>query len=84
MKENIDNEVIDSAILAVVQPRWRKVAFIVVKAAEKLQNLPDGDAGYRCVAKRIEALVSECRLEAQGDLSKWRFSEIRLPLSSFK
>ena len=30
-------------------------------------------------AERIEALVREGRLIAQGDITKWRYSEVRLP-----
>jgi hypothetical protein len=71
---------IDDAILAVAQPSWRKVAMIIVKAAERLGSvLPEGEDGYRLVARRIKALVRDGHLVAQGDVSKWRYSEVRLP-----
>jgi hypothetical protein len=31
------------------------------------------------VAGRVRALVENGQLEAQGDLSGWRYSEVRLP-----
>jgi len=40
-------------------------------------DLPEGDAGYNLVAKRIEILVRGGRLLAQGDIKKWGHSEVR-------
>jgi hypothetical protein len=40
---------------------------------------PGTDADCEDIAERICALVEAGRLEAQGDLSKWRHSEVRLP-----
>ena len=69
---------IDEAVLAIVEPSWRKVAMIVSKAAQRLgSDLPDGDAGYQMVATRIQTLVHDGRLIAQGDVSRWRHSEVR-------
>jgi hypothetical protein len=71
---------IDSAILAVAKTSWRKVAMIIMQAAERLgPALPEGDPGYEMVAKRIQALVKAGRLTSQGKLSRWRHSEVRLP-----
>jgi len=41
--------------------------------------LPDGEEGFGFLAGRIEALVQEGRLVAQGSLKRWRHSEVRLP-----
>lgn len=71
---------IDDAVLAAVDVHWRKVAMVIARAAEGLQlGLPNADEGYRTIARRIEALVSAGRLTSQGDIAKWRHSEIRLP-----
>ncbi len=71
---------IDDAVLAVAQPSWRKVAMIIVKATDRLgSDLPEGDDGHHLVAQRIGALVSAGRLIAQGDITLWRHSEVRLP-----
>jgi len=61
----VNDSEIDGAIIAVAQVRWRKVAMIIAKAADELgTKLPDGLDG---------------RLVAQGEVGKWRNSEVRLP-----
>ena len=71
---------IDEAVLAVALPRWQKVAMIISKTSERLGSFDtDGDEQYGCYAERIEDLVRAGRLVAQGDITKWRFSEVRLP-----
>jgi Protein of unknown function len=71
---------IDEVILSVTKASWRKVAFVIAKAADTIgSDLPEGDAGYNVIAKRIEILVRSGRLLAQGDTKKWRYSEVRKP-----
>ena len=71
---------IDAAILAVTKPRWLKVARIVIDAEKQLGTFSqDGDESAKRVAKRIELLVDDGRLVAQGDVTNWRHSEVRLP-----
>ena len=41
-------------------------------------DLPPGDESYEVISGRVEALVHEGRLAAQGDTKNWRFSEVRL------
>lgn len=73
---------IDNAVMASVGPRWDKVAMVVTLAAKKLYGNPRvGDDEYIPIGARIEVLVENGRLEAQGDITRWRFSEIRLPRS---
>jgi hypothetical protein len=71
---------IDQVILAVAEPRWQKVAMVMAKTmrADGV-GVADDDDGYEVIASRIRALVECGRLEAQGDLHKPRFSEVRLP-----
>jgi hypothetical protein len=69
---------IDEVILSIGEAPWRKVAFVIIKVAEIMgSDLPEGDAGYELVANRIENLVRSGRLSVQGDIEKWRHSEIR-------
>jgi hypothetical protein len=71
---------IDEAILSVTEASWKKVAFVITKVADTMgSDLPEGDAAYNLIAKRIEILVRDGRLLAQGDIKKWRHSEIREP-----
>ena len=68
---------IDGFILAAVRPQWLKVARII---ADVLKDCERNDVASRddTIAVRIQALVAGGRLEAQGDLKRWRYSEVRL------
>jgi hypothetical protein len=68
---------LDTLILGVMTPRFRKMAMVV------------GDTYIRCkelglpisaeaVAARVQVLAEDGPLESQGDLRKWRHSEVRL------
>jgi hypothetical protein len=71
---------LDNAILEVAEAHWRKVAIVIMKAAGQLgPGLPEGDAGYHMIAERIAVLVGAGRLASQGDISRWRHSEVRIP-----
>ena len=71
---------IDDSVLAVANTSWRKVAMVIGRTAERLgSTLPEGDDGYHLIAHRIQALVRDGRLLAQGNVSNWRHSEVRLP-----
>jgi hypothetical protein len=70
---------IDAAILALAKVLWRKVALIIGQASKQVgADFGARDDAYDLVAARIGQLVSDGRLIAQGDLTKWRHSEIRL------
>jgi hypothetical protein len=69
---------VDRLILSFAQVQWRKVAMIIAKVVDA-SGRPGDDAEFHDVAERVRALVEDGRLEAQGDLSKWRHSEVRLP-----
>jgi hypothetical protein len=71
---------IDDTVLAVAKLLWKKVAMIIVETAERLgEKLPGANDAHPLMAGRIEALVRDGRLEAQGNTKEWRFSEVRLP-----
>ena len=71
---------IDDAILAVAKPDWLKVARVIVDVARVEGNcVEDNDKRFQAIAERIEALVNEGRLVAQGYLRKPRYGEVRLP-----
>jgi hypothetical protein len=79
----LSNSQIDEAILSVTGTSWRKVARVIVMTDKVLgDNVPEGDAGLDLVADRIEALVQNGRLVVQGDIEKWRHSEVRKPDSN--
>jgi hypothetical protein len=69
---------IDELVVWLAKPQWRKVARIILdflKECERRSVETDASA----VADGIQHMVNKGRLEAQGDLSKWRYSEVRLP-----
>jgi hypothetical protein len=71
---------IDEVILSVAEATWRKVASVIIKVADRMgSDLPEGDAGYNLIASRIEILVRDGHLLAQGDVKNWRYSEVRKP-----
>jgi len=76
----VSDSQIDDAILAVAKPPWRKVAFIVARAVEHIGGeFTEREDAYQIVAARIQSLAAHGRLAAQGNLAKWRFSEVKIP-----
>jgi len=64
---------LDSLILSSVSDRWQKVAKIIAVVSERQSNAAD----LGLIESRIRALLADGTLEAKGDPSRWRFSEIR-------
>jgi hypothetical protein len=76
----MDTSQIDLVILSAVGGRWTKVATVIARVADAIsQGLPPGDEGFELIFRRIDALVHDGRLVAQGDAKNWRFSEVRKP-----
>jgi len=70
---------IDSVILSAVGEHWTKVAMVIARVIDAMSHgLPPGNESYEVISRRIEALIHDGRLEAQGDTKNWRFSEVRL------
>lgn len=65
---------VDALILASTGNHWRKVAMVVVQVGERASDTVVDD---ETVAARIRSLVAAGHLESKGDLSQWRFSEVR-------
>lgn len=78
-----DNETIDDYILEACTKRFLKVARIIVDVSKKLGQPPHDENGL-VIEKRIRSLIDAGKLEGAGDLSRWRFSEIRLTSTSEK
>ena len=69
---------IDKTLLANAAPQWRKVARVVSASMIELKSRVVGipDLYY---SQRVATLVSDGKLESQGNLRRMRFSEVRLP-----
>jgi hypothetical protein len=77
---------VEGLILSFAKVQWRKVAMIISQVLSECRRRgvdvdEDGVAERICngIAERICALVKDGQLEAQGDLSRWRHSEVKLP-----
>jgi hypothetical protein len=71
---------LDEVILATVGPHWTKVAMVIARASEAQSSMvPGDDDDLKAFGQRIEALVASGALEARGDVTNWRHSEVRKP-----
>ncbi len=69
---------LDDIILSMVIARWRKVALVMVLTNEQIGKTKF-DVSLEEIAEHIKVLVRTGRLESQGNLDRWRHSEVRLP-----
>jgi hypothetical protein len=69
---------IDELILLAASHQWRKVAMIVATTLHECERRQLNVSADE-IGKRVELLVTEKRLDSQGNLSNWRHSEVRLP-----
>jgi hypothetical protein len=67
---------IDRAIVAVTKNQWQKVAKVIAVAMQSTPRAPT-DVPDIFYSLRIRRLVDDGKLEAQGDLRRMRFSEVR-------
>ena len=72
---------IRNAILRNCRADWLKVARVISFAHRELK-LPNDDASYDLVEQALADLVDSHELEAQGDITDWRHSEVRLRIAS--
>ncbi len=72
---------LDAIILSTLMRNWLKTARIINDAAAicKDRFVP---LDFEVIGARIQVLADQRQLEAQGNLSMWRHSEVRLPPSS--
>ena len=77
---SLANTRIDDAILANVGTNGRKVAMVIALASQDCADaLPDEVDEFEYIASRMEALIDEGRLVADGNVENWRHSEVRRP-----
>ena len=77
LPESVSETDLDNAIFSALTSRWQKAAMVIGKALKycKTLALPVDE---EVVGVRIRALAEAGRLEGEGDLRKWRCSEVRL------
>jgi hypothetical protein len=69
---------IDGLVVWFAKPQWLKVARIIVDVLKECER-SGVETDESVVADSVRHMVEQGRLEAQGDLSKWRYSEVRRP-----
>jgi hypothetical protein len=72
----------DQQLLSCVSHRWLKSARIIGDALYKFWGEGRHQTGVEVLAARLRSLVEAGLLESQGDLSRIRYSEVRLPTIS--
>jgi len=72
----ITDQQIDETILEQSAPEFLKIALVISRTSKILGQ--DSDEFYERIASRIEWLGRSGKLEAVGELSHWRNSEVRL------
>jgi hypothetical protein len=77
---SITDSFIDERILFFVRPQWRKVAFVLTKVAHGFDAKGINISEER-LEERLRALIELRQVEPTGDVSRWRFSEVRIPVS---
>ena len=71
---------LDKLILSFVTDRFQKTAMVIAKVFFHCGlHSPVGEDD---IGARVYALVHQGKLEALGDLTQWRFSEVPLPNSA--
>ena len=77
LPESVSASELDTIIFSVIGLRWQKTAMVIVKAHERCEEreLP---IDAEVLGARILALAEARRIESEGDVRMWRFSEVRL------
>lgn len=81
LSDSVSEEELDALILSTLHQNWRKTAMIVGKALE-LTKARGWQLDEETLSARIQYLADNGRIDSQGDLSKWRHSEVRLKAPS--
>lgn len=73
----ISRSQIEETILSVTPTRWAKVAFVIAMADKAFRDNLREDVELELIAERIESLIQDGHLVVQGNVKKWRYSEVR-------
>jgi hypothetical protein len=72
---------LDALLLSFCDQRWLKVARIAGNTLQALEDRGITSAGKLAdqIDARLAALVDSGKLEAKGNIKRWRYSEVGLP-----
>ncbi len=71
-------EAIDELVLTAAGDDWLKVALLLAKVTDAARA-SGMDTSSQAIAARVYALVDGGRLEAKGNVRRWRAGEVRKP-----
>ena len=77
LPQQVSEADLDSIIFSVMNSRWQKTAMVIVQAHERCEELAL-PIDTEVLGLRILALAETDRLDSQGNIRKWRHSEVRL------
>jgi hypothetical protein len=77
LPKSVSETNLDSIIFSFVSSLWQKTAMVIVRAHKRCEELALA-IDPEVLGLRILALAETDRLDSQGDVRKWRHSEIRL------
>ena len=77
LPESVSESDLDTIIFAALDMRWQKTAMVIAKALQRCEEL-EMPINAEIFGVRIQALAEAGRLESDGDVRVWRFSEVRL------
>ena len=71
-------DLLDGLVLNSADAEWRKIAVFIARVVDAAKARGHETSG-QIVAQRIYALVEAGRLEARGNVRRWRAGEVRAP-----
>ena len=76
---NMDDAALDALILARADLHWHKVALLIARVSSD-ERFPASDKldDMEVISGRIRQLIADGRIEVRGDVTEWRFSEVRI------
>lgn len=80
MTDETQNEKIDALILSTATAELTKTAVIISKVYDAMPDAgitPHTDSGKE-IAERLYILIDNGRIEAKGNMRRWRDSEVKL------
>ncbi len=76
----MSEETIDSMILETATPDFTRTAVLISKTYDACiaAGMPANDSLAKDIAERLYILIDNGRIEAEGNMRRWRDSEVRL------
>lgn len=77
----MNEEELDTLILGVMDEEWTKIAVIISRVYDAVDEAHQTKTLGQEIAQRIYILVDNGALHCQGNMRRWRDADVRLPQS---